>query len=420
MKATFDARWLLRSATVALRKTVARAQENDGDYWLNRTFWLFIVAGTVIAANGNIILGGFNIHGWVWVITILLVPMWILRRQRRPTFPWILWVPFLAYVALRTNHWDRAEIQTLGILLCPVLVATVASVMPFDSRLLRTSYKWLFILSVLSYVCASVYCGSPAARVFWYALGPVCMTWIIIAVAAMADFGAKSWHPWIVVIVCWLMMVLSESRMPVIAMPALLIVAPSALRAKTRLFFLLGFILLALIAFEQPYVQRSLFKSEAGGDIKDLMSLDPATVEASGRLITWPLFLDEIDSIWLGEGSMASNRFGMLAFQWGHPHNEYIRVLFDYGIIGAVLLLVPMLSSVYACYTRALRTRGDDRWCNRICVGGLLAMFLLAITGNVLMYSVCFGNVLFATIGASYAVERSHTLQPDTHQKLGA
>jgi len=93
--------------------------------------------------------------------------------------------------------------------------------------------------------------------------------------------------------------------------------------------------------------------------------------------------------------------FGNITFiRWSHPHNEYIRILFDYGFLGAILFLIPILNLAYQCFkgTRHALTEETKFLCS-VGLWGIIAMFLLAITGNVLMYVAWYGNLLFALIG---------------------
>jgi O-antigen ligase len=70
----------------------------------------------------------------------------------------------------------------------------------------------------------------------------------------------------------------------------------------------------------------------------------------SGRALAWPFVIDEIaEAPWLGHGQMAMQREGItleIALQYGnaqsfpHPHNAYLELVLDNGIIGAIPVLL--------------------------------------------------------------------------------
>lgn len=74
---------------------------------------------------------------------------------------------------------------------------------------------------------------------------------------------------------------------------------------------------------------------------------DLYTVTA-GRNIAWPRVLDKIaEAPWFGHGREAMQRTGVATELWKelgelfpHPHNAYLQILLDNGVIGAVLVLL--------------------------------------------------------------------------------
>jgi len=203
--------------------------------------------------------------------------------------------------------------------------------------------------------------------------------------------------------------------MPVLILPLILIFGYSGVRARTRLVLAGLFILASLILFNTNPVQENLFR-RGHGTIWDIASFDPGELHTSGRLTAWPLYIQGIEDVWFGQGSTASVEFGNATFgtgKWSHPHNEYIRIVFDYGIVGTVLFAIPVLLLLYTCHKRAFSGLPDTLWLYRVSAGGIVVMLLLGITGNVLMYVAWFGNMLFATIGVAYGRSsiRNSTMQ---------
>jgi len=103
----------------------------------------------------------------------------------------------------------------------------------------------------------------------------------------------------------------------------------------------------------------------------------------SGRTLIWPHVIDKIEeSPVIGYGRLAMPRSGLTAFlgrEYGqgdafpHPHNMYLELLLDNGIIGAIpILLFFGLTVIYS----AKLFRNADPWCSA--AGGLALGLLLA------------------------------------------
>ncbi|MGB2819587.1 MAG: O-antigen ligase family protein [Phycisphaerae bacterium] len=103
----------------------------------------------------------------------------------------------------------------------------------------------------------------------------------------------------------------------------------------------------------------------------------------SGRTLIWPHVVDRIsESSACGYGRLAMRRTGLADYlegQYGegegfpHPHNMYLEILLDNGIIGAIpILLFFGLIVVYA----GRLFRAADPWCSA--VGGLALSMVLA------------------------------------------
>jgi O-antigen ligase len=235
------------------------------------------------------------------------------------------------------------------------------------------------------------------------------MTFTLLSVAACADLSARPQKAILCLAVYFLILFLSESRMPVMVVPFIFAFGLNYLPWKTKLFIAVFILVAGLGLFYTGPVQGNLFR-EGHGTPADLFSFDPHIINSSGRLSAWPEFIKGIENRWAGDGATSSAEFGYGMFRgWTHPHNEYIRILFDYGMIGFILLSIPALWMLIGLYKKALLYRDfpSMRWLYSVCINGFFAMLLLGITGNVLMYISYIGNILFAVIGCAYAMENT-------------
>jgi O-antigen ligase len=364
-----------------------------------KVFFYSIVLTTILAGLGRPDILGFRLCGWMWLIPLAAAILCVaLPFRRKVLFPLIAWIPFFIYVVLRTDFGDRADLQRLAIFLTPVMVGVAASCLPIRRlALIRKAYYALFLAATLSYAVARL------GFVGWYIPQGACMTLTLLAVAACVDCGRGIRLAYPMLGVCWLICVLTESRMPVLVIPILFILGPTGFSLVKKALFGACVAVLGLVLFYSEPVQSNLFR-KGSGTIEDVTSLDPSKLSTGGRLTAWPVFFESIKkNPWFGVGGTASTEFGNESFGgWSHPHNEYIRLLFDYGIVGTVLFFGPIIQLLVRCYQRLRKGSPDVQWLFTVGLGGILAMLLLAITGNVLMYVAWFGNLLFATIGVAF------------------
>jgi O-antigen ligase len=114
----------------------------------------------------------------------------------------------------------------------------------------------------------------------------------------------------------------------------------------------------------------------------------------AGRNIAWPYIIEKIrEAPFIGYGRLAMNREGISAFLWKeyresfpHPHNAYLELILDNGILGAIpVLLFFVLVILYS--TRLFR---DPRHRLFTAVGGatlaLGGAFLIASIGSQTFY----------------------------------
>jgi hypothetical protein len=388
-------------------------------------FFLGAVAvSTVVAAAGEIKLSGFSLRGWAWLLILVLSAFYLIPRKRQEVkLLWYTWLPWFLWVAYKTDFTDMAAVQRLFIFMTPVFVLYAsASLENITVDLIRRSYRLLWIGSACIYGIAVVQCRSLLTDVEWYSIAGIAMTFTLIAVAAVACISSGSKQGYITFIVCLLILFATQSRMPVLILPTILVFGCTGISLRVRTILCIVLICAGIFLFNSQPVQEDLFR-RGYGTVHDAFSFDPEVVNLSGRLTAWPLFIQGIENIWFGDGSTASVVFGNATFgacKWSHPHNAYIRVLFDYGIMGFILLLIPVVSLLIFLYKRYQQshTGEDSRWIYAVSINGIVAMLLLGISGNVLMYVPYIGNMLFATIGCAFACERKKKERRPRYENL--
>lgn len=116
--------------------------------------------------------------------------------------------------------------------------------------------------------------------------------------------------------------------------------------------------------------------------VGDNEGADAYTITA-GRNLIWPFVIDKIsERPWVGYGRLAMVRTGLASFLatsldegFSHPHNAYLELLFDNGILGAI----PVMLFFALVLWYSFRMFMDRR--NPVCVGvgGATFAFVLAL-----------------------------------------
>jgi len=138
----------------------------------------------------------------------------------------------------------------------------------------------------------------------------------------------------------------------------------------------------------------------------------------SGRVILWPAVIESIkQSIWFGYGEKAMVRlsiFPKLIDQgllhkdagFGHPHNAYLQLLLDTGVVGTILILMFFLKLLILSTRQIINsTNREDQMLAGIYISFCLVQFAHGITadsfypkqGSVLMW--CSIGLFMANLG---------------------
>jgi O-antigen ligase len=186
-----------------------------------------------------------------------------------------------------------------------------------------------------------------------------------------------------------------------------LILVAAALYKRRRVAYKIRFIVAsAVLAAGAIWLVSSVgaFQERfAAGDVSSLTTR--ISINVSGRDDLWALMTSGIrERPFFGHGLGASQTRIEQAFSGAiaHPHNDYLRLAFDFGLVGLALWTLGML----ATFTLVLRTMPNAR-SERLppaAMLGMLAMLLTMVTDNTLVYSFVLlpvGALIGMSLGAS-------------------
>lgn len=167
----------------------------------------------------------------------------------------------------------------------------------------------------------------------------------------------------------------SGSRMASVALLVLLVVSPALrLPRRGRLLLTATVAVAVILAAGTAAFQQRWF---VGGD-GSLVGLvtGETRLDTSGRAEVWPQIAAACTNPWFGDGAGAASRYGREVNPgFPEPHNEYLRVWCDTGLVGVVLLAGFVASVVVS----TLRARSRAAMVPAVAV---FALLLLGVTDN--------------------------------------
>jgi|GEM_PF-5897804 len=121
--------------------------------------------------------------------------------------------------------------------------------------------------------------------------------------------------------------------------------------------------------------------------------------EFAVRLLIWGRLIEGLGNNFLwGMGLFSSNKYMLETFnEYYNPHNDYVRLFFELGVIGLVLyfgLFVILYKKIY----RVVAEQDRDEKMLRALIAFIPYMFIVSLTDN-LFLDTSFGLILFCLMG---------------------
>ena len=345
-------------------------------------------------------IGGFRITGWIFAIMLALAPMMYLIETAPDRFPLRTWVPWMLIVLLSliwAPDLTVAHYQDALQILTPFVIAPVASKVLHSrerlDRLLRAFEHCLFIL-----LAALV-----LNRVFGFELlvRPMSMTAAIVGCVFASRYRegiAVALLGWMG---CMLVTTLTGSRMATLGLLMIWLVLPTYRRPVARL-VAVGFIVaLGLTLFYSPVFQERFFGDEPG----TLADVAAGDFSSAGRFDVWPELIIEIERRpILGAGIHESAAIvGQVWENIGKPHNDYLRILLEQGVIGLIFFLTGVFLQIASLWRSGFSKEDPAGTLRAAAFAGMFVLLLMAVTDNPIVYGVWFMHPLFVLVGAAYS-----------------
>lgn len=385
----------------------------SGDYKRHQLPFLpaLVMALTTISiAAGGFLIFGYSMRGYSWVLILLVSLAILLVSKEQMLFPLWIWIPWAlllgGYLFLFGYHADA--LQRTVIILTPLVAAAAASklsVGPKAVESFRRNYHWMAAAIMAIIVIRSGMLMTGTLPEF-SGLAAESMTISLLAVFFAVDFARGNKRALFYWLAISIFPVITVSRSGIVATLLTLPLAVYPMKMKTRASLLGAVAVLAVLAFGAGSIQKEMFYS-GKGRLTDL-SLSNPDVNTSGRIYIWEVMKKEIGkNLWFGHGANANAEFIYRVIGVRiHPHNDWARILFDYGLFGLLIFILSYGGLITHIMFRAADSEGEAKVLFYIAATTFIPFFLYMLADNIILYVSYYGNFQFMIIGFAYAAGR--------------
>ncbi len=369
--------------------------------------WLVAIS-TIIACIGGASFLGFNISGYAWVIPLFFSIIVFLRSRQKTKFPVMLWLPWVCLVAIYLIFSEaESALQRSVMLLCPLFIGVTISRFTIRDDELSDFRKIYRYMAISLYVVVVLKTGMILTKTLPLSMGlaPEVMTGALLCTLFVANyvFGRKRdllWWGALAVIP-----VIAITRMGMIATGLSLPLTFAPMKIVKRVAIIALMVVVSSLLFQTERVQRKMFYSGSG--TTEDVRFDNPDFATHGRTEIWKRMRYEIEEKpWFGHGANASGPFVFkLTRGLTHPHNDWLRLEFDYGYFGTFIFGLCLALQMIHALLKARRSTGETRILFLAGASAFIIFSLFMFTDNIILYAAFFGNFHFTILGLAYAAQ---------------
>lgn len=364
-----------------------------------------VVLSTLTATIGGQFLN-YQIAGLGWFVPLVFSVLIFLKTSGRIKFPVFIWIPWILLVmiylifAKAPNAFQRSIMM-----LCPVVIGITVSKLRIGESELESFNKLCRYLAVALYIVVIIKAGIIVTGALPVATGMAAeaMTGTLLCALFASSYvlGKKKELAWWAAFAAIPYIALTRTGILAAGITLPLTFAPMKVFKRSILVILI--VMLAIPVFYSQRVQHKMFYSGSGTLAE--VSPDNPDLATSGRKALWEKLEAEIDNApYFGHGANASEPFiAMLTGGLTHPHNDWLRLLYDYGYFGAIIFALCMIAQVLHILKRAKDAKGETRILLYAGASTFISFVLFMFSDNIILYAAFFGNLQFTILGLAYA-----------------
>jgi O-antigen ligase len=384
-----------------------------------------VLALTTFACLGNSVFEEFKPAAIAWIIPFIFAASVIFRRPGHIRFPYYIWLPWalMLVVYLIMSEAPNA-LQRTVMMICPFVVGMAVSTCSISEENFLAFEKACRLMTVIFLIGAMFKTGllitDTLPQVTGLAAEVMTSSLLCCVFAANYSLGrAKDLVWWSALAI---LPVIAVTRMGILATGVSLPFTFAPLNFAKRLIFIIVIAVAGLYVFTTERVQQKMFYG-GSGTIQDVRLENP-DFATSGRTFMWRALEYEINKEpWFGHGANAVEPFlrkiqGQNALT--HPHNDWLRLQYDYGYVGMLLFVFTMLGQIFHAWKLGRVSTGNTRVFFYVGASSFLIFSLFMFTDNIILYAAFFGNLQFTILGLAYAAHKKQQDQPLAGEKIRA
>lgn len=359
----------------------------------------------IVSQYYNLKIFGYQVSGWGWFVVLVGSLLRLSANLRRIAFPVLIWLPWCVMVGLYGFSGYEFAWQSTSQIICPVIAGMAFSTYRVTARLtglldsiIRLAYI-VFVIGYLIFILPDVLAnlGSP------FAAGAISALFFQSYFLARFLIAGKRTVDLLLYLSAVAIPAVAVHRGPLAASVALAVLALMPIGLSRRVGIAVLGLSIGLAVFYSPRFQRKMFLS-GKGTLRDLRYDNP-DLYMTGRKAMWESLLEGCEEKpWFGHGGNA-DRTWLLSRGFGNylPHNDWLRIRFNYGWVGVALYVATMIAQV--AHGRRKLLVGDPK-ARAIAAAGLSCFVPYAVvmfTDNVLIYCQFFTVPMMMLIGLSYS-----------------
>lgn len=365
---------------------------------------VFIFSAIAMTISGDII--GFSVSALGWIIPLLFALNLMIFRLGRIKFPVLLWLPWIVLVSIYLFFADAQNaIQRTIMLLSPLATGMAVSKLnigklELDALLSICRYFSVLLIGIVILNSGLLLTGQLPEQLGMATEVMTAALFCSLFAASFADGNKRALFWWAMLL---LLPILAMTRTVIVVAALSLPLTLAPLGMLKRLIILLLIAALGLILFNTERVQNKMFFSHQG-TLSDIRRDNP-DFRTTGRITILNALEVEVDAKpWFGHGANASEDLvSRLTGGLTHPHNDWLRFLYDYGYVGAGIFALCLVLQVLHAWWHARKTSGVTRILFYAGASSFVLFAMIMFTDNIVLYGAYFGNLQFAILGMAYA-----------------
>jgi O-antigen ligase len=350
---------------------------------------------------------GFNWTGIAWLLSLFSIFM-LIGRMDKPTFPFLLWLPWILYMLVSLFlQFSIIGLQLTLQYIIPILIGVIASSFSYSWPKLVWIFSKFSRLIVFLYILFLVYLGTTG---FAPHMASTPMLFYVMASLSLGLFFILKEKTFLIVfIILFFMPFISLTRMAILVFLVSLVLHFSNKKVANKFYAGIAGIILVLAVFSSKGFQEKTFY-DGSGEITDLSVnyYESNQLNSNGRK-AWQNALEPglASHPFFGNGPRADNEVLRLVVGEGsaEAHNDYLSVRYNYGFVGLACLLFGILASFYQLLKYYFK-ESDQIY--QVLLGSTMTLFLgyllFMYSDNILKYTIFFPNYFYAMMGIVFSL----------------